>query len=235
MSLLRGDTLKQIILPPRQGYDLTAAELDSWYWSHFWRKNEAPIVLRWLKSLPKGLGLDAGAGTGFYYRESALFHHRCLAIDLSLRMLALYERRAPRLAMKLAQADITALPFRSTRFDWALCTRVLSHVECVKGALQELGRVIRRGREILLSDVHPDHPYTCTSIRLPAATVKIATYKHSFESLTRAAEDCGGFRILELREYRLEDLIWRPPQENFDKIYDNPDRPIFYICKLLKL
>ena len=224
----------QGVLSPRHGYDLTAKGLDSWYWSQFWRHNEAPVILPWLKALSPGRGLDAGAGTGFYVQKAALLRHRCMAIDLSLSMLALQGKTA-RGATGLAQADVAALPFRNSRFDWVLCTRVLSHVERLGAALQELGRVLRSGREALLSDVHPDHPYTCTSIRLSELTVRIETYKHSFAAVERAAVESGCLRILDLQEYRLADLPWKPPHESFEKIYDHPRKPIFYTCRLQKV
>src|SRR5207247_2542182 len=82
---------------PRHGYDLTAPYYESWRWSEFWRQNEAPIILEWLASLKPGVGLDAGSGTGPYVCQIVRLNHRCVAVDISPKMLAVNKRKRGRL------------------------------------------------------------------------------------------------------------------------------------------
>ena len=67
------------VLRPREGYDLAADGFVAWHWTKFWRRHEAPLVRRWLKSIAPGLGLDAGAGFGPYLKDATTAGHRCIA------------------------------------------------------------------------------------------------------------------------------------------------------------
>ena len=80
--------LTEAVFDPRQGYDRVASDFGHWHWFHFWRRNEAPIVRNWLRGLPPGRGLDAGAGIGTYIPDILGAGHDCVAVDLSWRMLA---------------------------------------------------------------------------------------------------------------------------------------------------
>jgi len=131
----------------------------------------------------------------------------------------------------LVQADICALPFKNLTFDHLLCTRVLSHLDCLDHGLKELARTGKKGSGCLITDVHPDHPYTHVSIKNETDRIFIKTYKHSVTDLMNAISS-NGFQLLRFEEYFLRDLLWKPPKERFGKIYDAPERPIFYICSL---
>jgi ubiquinone/menaquinone biosynthesis C-methylase UbiE len=217
-------------LSARKGYDRAAVAYASWHWTEFWQRNEAPLVRRWLQSR-KGLGLDAGAGTGIYCVADAV--RRGVGVDISAGMLRKHLQASPARQLLLAQADVQSLPFRSHVFDWVLCTRVLSHVHSPRTALAEFARVARPGAEILISDVHPAHPYDSVSIPIPEGDVVIETIKHSIETITSDVQSVSRLRILTIREFRLSDLLWMPPRPRFEKVFRDPSLPIFYILHLV--
>jgi len=219
------------LLDPRRGYDLVAPHFQSWYWSRFWRANEAPLVRRWLRELPSGLGLDAGAGCRPYAEAIAQAGHRAISADMSRSMLLQSRRRAPSRREDRVQADVRALPFGTGTFDWVLCTRVLSHLADFVPVFVELARVLRAGGEMLVTDVHPGHPYEHVSVRTPGGLFNIETHKHRVDQV-RAAAASVGMQVVHLEEYRTRNLVWQPSQREFRKLYRRPDAPVFYSLAL---
>lgn len=223
-------------LSPREGYDRAASIYDNWHWAKFWRENELPVVAEWLDGLAPGLALDAGSGTGTYRFQFQARGHRCVAVDLSLEMLKVQEMRCAGKMDQwgLFQGDIQSLPFTPSKFDYLLCARVLSHIERLDSVVAEFARVVRPEGRLILTDVHPDHPYDHVTVS-NSFKVRIRIHKHAIESLSDILARCGAFRMVSFEEYRLRDLAWKPPKERFEKIYENPDLPIFYICSLQRV
>jgi ubiquinone/menaquinone biosynthesis C-methylase UbiE len=131
----------------------------------------------------------------------------------------------------LVQADVQTLPFRAGLFDYALCTRVLSHIQMIGPVLSEFRRVTRAGAQLLISDVHPEHRYSEMTIPAGEREVAIQVFKHSVHEL-KTAFATASLQVIDFQEHRFQDLIWKPPIEKFRKIYDEPDRGIFYTCIL---
>ena len=234
---IQGWTSPPRLLSPRLAYDKVAAGYRRWRWYRFWRINETPIVADWLRSLRTGRGLDLGSGTGPYLRLIGDLGHRCVALDLSLQMLRQIPRglgtakAGPR--PRRVQGDIVALPFADDSFDWILCTRVLSHVPDHAAAMREMARVLTADGECLLTDVHPAHPYDYVSIPHQGTRVAIETYKHSLTELNDVSATAG-LRVESVKEYALGDLTEKPPRVTFAKLYAEPARQIFYVCRLVK-
>ena len=227
---------RQALASVRQGYDRAADSFDQWAWCRFWERNEAPVVRSWVRSLSPGSGLNAGCGTGTYTGLLSAARHECVDLDLSASMLGVLRQKYGASAQRplLAQADVQGLPFREGQFDWLLCTRVLSHVPDAESALEEFARVLRRGGRFLLTDVHPLHPYRCTSVETATGTVPIRTYKHSLERLSQLVEQ-RGFSVRRLHEYRSEELPWQPRAVvPFNKLFTNNDALVFYCMELRK-
>lgn len=226
------------LLSPQEGYDRAAAVYDGWHWAEFWRKNELPIVAEWIDALDPGFALDAGSGTGNYRFELEAKGHTCIPLDLSMEMLRVQRRKtsAPSNTThdNLIRGNVRALPFSSAVFRYLICARVLSHVERLEPVLSEFARVVQPTGQLILSDVHSDHPYEHVTVS-NGFMIAIQTYKHPVRELVNAITACRLFRILWLREYRLCDLPWKPPEFRFAKIYENPDVPIFYVCSLERL
>jgi len=203
------------VLEPREGYARAATAYDGWYWAEFWRRNEAPLVERWLRGVPPGLVLDVGSGTGFYRIDLEAIGHCWIALDLSREMLSIQRRRlvewGVRRDLQLVQGDARALPFRDRVFDAVLCTRVLTHVESFAPVFEELARVTKAGAVCVFSDVHADHPYTHMSIAVGGERVEVLTYHHTVEELRDTVSVNGSFKLLDLDEHYLGNLRWAPP------------------------
>lgn len=223
-------------LEPRQGYDLAASSYEDWRWCAFWRDNEAPVVRRWLRYLAPGEGLDAGSGTGPYLLDAVRCGHRCVALDLSGNMLAVNQEKSvgwfP--PVRHIQGDLRSLPFADNTFDWILCSRVLSHVAEIDLALQEFARTLKKGGEALISDVHPNHPYTNVAIPCTGGKIRIKTYKHPLETTKEAICRVPDLKLVRLKQYHLDDLPTKPSPANFKKFYRYRNPAVFYVAWLRK-
>lgn len=94
--------------------------------------------------------LDLASGTGRYgliawERGARLL----LALDNSPEML-----RANPLPRRV-QSTVEAVPFASASIDVILCGLALGHLSDLSGSMLEIGRVLRPGGVVLISDVHP--------------------------------------------------------------------------------
>jgi SAM-dependent methyltransferase len=221
-------------LVPRVAYDRVAETYHEWRWYRFWRTNEAPLVVQWLRALARGRGLDAGSGTGPYLPFAATLGHRCVAVDISLEMLKRQEAGgASWPGQARVQADIRTLPFSAETFDWILCTRTLSHLPSIGKTIAELGRVLRIGGQCLITDVHPEHSYEHVTIPHRGIPVAIETYKHALADV-RSQGDAHALTLETLSEHRLADLVEPPSRMDFGKLYQHPEDPIFYVARFVK-
>jgi|SRR5579884_3407470 len=95
--------------------------------------------------------LDVGCAFGFGTRILARTY-ACTGIDSS----AGFVRRARRevRSARFAQAKAEALPFRDATFDAAVCLEVIEHLGDERSAIQEIGRVLKPGGELVLSVPH---------------------------------------------------------------------------------
>jgi SAM-dependent methyltransferase len=74
-----------------------------------------------------------------------------MGVDLSGQKL----RQARTRGLPVAQSDLVALPFPDGWFDVVCCFKVLPHVERVREALAELGRVVRPGGLLVAEFYNP--------------------------------------------------------------------------------
>lgn len=219
------------ILDPKTGYRLAAEVYDSWHWQEFWRRNEVPVVRHWLASLCSGYVLDAGTGTGLYHSVIEGSGHRGIGLDISREMLVV-QRRTHRDAT-LVLGNLEALPFRDSCFDYILSTRVLTHIPMLLSVFKELARTVRRGGQLFIADLHPEHPYSKMSIKANQQKMLIQIRKYSIEEL-KASIGAAGLELVEFRSYRLKDIAWEPPHQGFKNVYRDPVRSIFYTAQLVR-
>jgi ubiquinone/menaquinone biosynthesis C-methylase UbiE len=215
----------------RVGYALAASVYEQWHWFQFWRQNEAPLVRAWARSLPPGLMLDGGSGTGVYSSDLRSAGHKVVAVDISFEMLRI--QKAKYSAALVVAADVRSLPLQSESIDNILSTRALSHVREPAMVFSEFARVSKHNSQFLLCDVHPEHRYSDMSIPIDGEKISIKTYKHDLGEI-KGIIDRLSLEMLMLREFHLADLFWKPPIKNFENIYDEPGRPIFYVCQIRK-
>lgn len=98
-----------------------------------WRALELPAYDRQGSSLV----LDLGAGLGYFTAEIA---PNAIAVDFDLRQLQ--ESRASGRVTRAVQADITALPFRTSGATAIVANCVFEHIRDLDDALGEMARVL---------------------------------------------------------------------------------------------
>jgi SAM-dependent methyltransferase len=220
----RADAPTEPLFDAERGYDRVARVFRLWPWSKFWQFNEAPIVREWLQHQKHGLGVDLGSGAAPYAADVRRFGHRAIDLDLSWRMLSCI----PASGALRVQSDARHLPLRTGVADWLLSTRVFSHIQNVEGVVKECARVVKSGGCVLITDVHPQHPYSTVSIPTGSGeSVQIETYKHDLRMLRHAISDAG-FVEIAIREYSARDLSVRLHFAAFEKLYRKPTTPVFY-------
>jgi ubiquinone/menaquinone biosynthesis C-methylase UbiE len=97
------------------------------------------------------VALDAGCGTGSLAFALAAFVGEVVGVDTNAEYLDAGRAAAPP-NVRLAEGDITALPFGYGEFDLACCHRVLHHVRRPELAVSELTRVARPGGRVFIVD-----------------------------------------------------------------------------------
>lgn len=98
---------------------------------------------RWSDALPRPARvLDLGCGHGFELARMSNQGLQPVGLDLSLGMLRLARRRA---GDRLVQGDAIRLPFSTATLDGVWSLHALLHVADLRGAVHEVGRVLRPG------------------------------------------------------------------------------------------
>lgn len=87
--------------------------------------------------------LDVGCGTGQQLMTLRRRGFEVAGIDASATMLA--ECRAKYPELLVVPADVEAIPFRSSSFDFVLCIEVLRYLPRISPCLREMARVLRPG------------------------------------------------------------------------------------------
>jgi ubiquinone/menaquinone biosynthesis C-methylase UbiE len=103
--------------------------------------------------------LDAATGTGRHAIYLAGQGGHVTAVDVSEGMLNEARRKAQQqqLSIDFRREDMTVLPFPDETFDLVLCALALCHIADLAISCQELVRVLRRGGNLIISDLHPYH------------------------------------------------------------------------------
>ncbi|MBU0551373.1 methyltransferase domain-containing protein [Myxococcota bacterium] len=85
--------------------------------------------------------LEVGCGTGLILRGLAREARHAIGVDISGGML----KQARARGLNVVQGSATELPFADASFDAVVSFKVLAHVEDIRAALSEVGRVLRPG------------------------------------------------------------------------------------------
>lgn len=138
-------------------YSRLAAEYDS-RWSFY----VAATTDETLKRLPlheSDRVLDIGCGTGFLLERLSATHpvEALSGVDPVPQMLAVARRRLSP-AVRLREGWAEALPFESESFDVAVSCSVFHYIGRPALALREIGRVLRPGGTLIISDWCHDFP-----------------------------------------------------------------------------
>jgi len=114
---------------------------------------EQPVVWSILERITPGVALDAACGTGRHARRLVALGHHVVGVDGSPEMLAKARSSLPEVVFRVG--DLNALPLESASVDLVVCALALEHVVNLPTAIAELGRVLRPGGRMILSDLHP--------------------------------------------------------------------------------
>lgn len=101
-----------------------------------------------------GLTLEAGCGTGRFLRRLIADGRNVIGMELSGESLRVIRGSREMANTPLAQAELTALPFRSGMFERIYCIQAFQSFLDLRdavSALRELGRVLRDGGTLLLT------------------------------------------------------------------------------------
>lgn len=114
---------------------------------------EEPVVRELLDELPPGPVLDAACGTGRHVAYLAQAGREVVGADASEAMLARARAKLP--GADLRHGELTALGLDDGAFAGAVCALALSHLPEIGPAIAELGRVLRPGGRLVISNPHP--------------------------------------------------------------------------------
>jgi SAM-dependent methyltransferase len=116
---------------------------------------EEPVMAALLDELGDGSGrraVDAGCGTGRHTAKLVDRGWETVGVDGSPEMLEVARERVP--GAELREGDLRELPVEDASADLAVCALALSHLPDLE-AVGELGRILRPGGVLLLSNPHP--------------------------------------------------------------------------------
>lgn len=217
------------VWPAEAGYELVSKYYDEWYWQSFWMTNERPLIVQELKRLCSHASpaLDVGTGTGLYIEELLRLGIDCVGIDASQAMLNEAKKKLPP-SVRLICGDVKKLPFPDKAFNLVTACRVLSHVDNLNLAMQELGRVTKTDCSLIVSDVSACHDYTTTRIPTPFGDVHIETYKHTVDQLVLVADHSGYWKVDYIKSVAYKDLLWKPQPSEYPAIDVSSARPVFF-------
>jgi len=127
--------------------DLTSRVEATHFWFRGFRRFVAPAITE-IAAGRRGLYLlDCGCGTGHNLATLLRPHGSAFGFDLTPAGLA-HARAA---GLRLARADMAAIPFQSGRFDLVTSFDVLQYVRDDAGVMKELARVIKPGGGLVLT------------------------------------------------------------------------------------
>jgi len=140
-----------------------------------WREQQPPFdIVSWvleaagLRPRTTARVLDVGCGNDAYLSEMRARRIDAVGCDLSRGML---DAAAPH--PRLANADVTALPFSASAFDVVLAPHMLYHVTDRQAAASEMRRVLRSSGRCVVVTNGPDHMRSYRE--LVESVVRIAT------------------------------------------------------------
>ena len=104
--------------------------------------------------------LDAGCGKGFLGETLSRHCEQYYGVDISSTAVGIATERIP--SGRFETASLRALPYPSGFADCVVCAEVLEHVPDYSSAIAELARVVKPGKQILISTpnrLNPDILY----------------------------------------------------------------------------
>lgn len=186
-QLLAPPLTEGVILDAERGYDAIADGYDSSNWQDILPRFEQPIIRNLLEeaereNFPQRV-LEIGVGTGgnLDFIQRHFCNAVCAGTDISDGMLAIARKRLKPGTMLIKGNAKHLEEFDSSSFSHVFLCRVINHVDNLPKVMAEATRVTLPYGKILVTSIHPDHPYKNTRYRISDRTIAIETHKHSVD------------------------------------------------------
>lgn len=143
-------------------FDTWTDRYDSWFDTPsgmLIKKYESELLLKLLEPLSGEMILDVGCGTGIFTRDVMAFGPVVTGVDLSEPMLQKTIDKAAGTDFTGVCADMCSLPFPDQSFDKVFSMTAIEFVADAKQAVDELGRVTRKGGTIVLTTLNSLSPW----------------------------------------------------------------------------
>jgi ubiquinone/menaquinone biosynthesis C-methylase UbiE len=145
----------------RRYFDEIASEWDRMRESAFGNEvREFAISVANVQPGPDRLAADIGVGTGFIAQGLIERGLRVIAIDHSMKMLRVIKQKMPNAAaLAFCRADAERLPLCSGAVDYVFANMCLHHLARPRQAIDEMGRILRAGGRLVITDLNA-HRFT---------------------------------------------------------------------------
>ncbi|MET8283540.1 class I SAM-dependent methyltransferase [Micromonospora sp. NPDC005174] len=116
-------------------------------------------ILSWIsRTVPNGVIVDLGCGTGRIAHELASVERRVIAIDRSQQMLAQASATLPADSTALLRCDARMVPVADGSVDAVVCSGVLHHIPDWPDAIREMSRILRPGGTMIVREPNAEYP-----------------------------------------------------------------------------
>jgi len=191
---------------PRNAYDRWAAQYDTD--ANDTRDLNAEVLRKQTFIENDDAVLELGCGTGLNTEWLATQVGHVVATDVSDEMIARARERLTPDSVTLQALDVTEpWPFEAGRFDVAMATLVLEHVQALGPVFREARRVVQDGGTFYLAELHPTRQFGGTQAHFEdeatGETVVIDAFTHPVSEFVNACVEAG-FAVREMGEWRAE-------------------------------
>ncbi|MGH9967313.1 MAG: class I SAM-dependent methyltransferase [Pyrinomonadaceae bacterium] len=150
--------------------------------------------------------LEIGCGTGLNTRYLAQQSRNVLALDFSAGMLEQARANVSAANVRFVQSDIQLQwPLAKASVDLVICMLVLEHVSELDHTFQEASRVLRRGGEFFVCELHPFRQLQGHQAQFKEASsgnvVLVPAYLHNVSDYVNASIQ-HGFEFIRMSEWR---------------------------------
>jgi malonyl-CoA O-methyltransferase len=158
--------------------------------------------------------LELGCGTGKNTEFLAALGESVLAFDFSEKMLAKARQKVTASHVRFEMADLTQ-PWNCPpdSIDLIACNLVLEHIKDLNHIFAQAARVLRRGGQLLINELHPFKQYGGTKARFErgADIVEVDVFIHHISEFIHSAE-INGLKLLKFDEVWHADDTGKPPR-----------------------
>ena len=151
------------------------------------------------RAVSEGLVVDLGCGIGTDLVRLESTGLAAIGLDSSMQML----RRAAAIAdpLRLAQADVAAIPLRSASVDAVRVERVLQHVAEPREVVAEIARVVRPGGALFVFE--PDYD----TMRVDSDVVADGSWPAAMLRVRHPRIGSEMLQLFELAGFRTDDVV----------------------------